>query len=214
MRLIGQFDSPFVRRVGIALRRYGYPFTHAPLSVFRDADAIARDNPLRKVPVLVLDDGTALVESLVCLDVLDARFAGERGDDVPELLLPRSGPQRIAGLRLCGLAAGVAEKAVSLVYERLLHEAPSALWTERCQRQVLETLALLDREKQARGTPFLLGEQLSHADIAVVCAVTFIVEAHPGLLDRNGLPALDALRGRCEEMPEFVEIRQPFVVNT
>ena len=38
MILIGQYDSPFVRRVGIALRRYQLPFEHRPWSVWGDAE--------------------------------------------------------------------------------------------------------------------------------------------------------------------------------
>ena len=45
MFLIGQYDSPFVRRTAIALRLYGLPFEHKPWSTFGDADKIA---PLRK----------------------------------------------------------------------------------------------------------------------------------------------------------------------
>ena len=58
MELIGQYDSPFVRRVGIAMRRYGMTFRQEPWSVWADAEALGRVNPLRRVPVLVLDDGT------------------------------------------------------------------------------------------------------------------------------------------------------------
>ena len=45
MILIGQYDSPFVRRVGIALRLYGLAFQHRPWSAFGNADLIAPFNP-------------------------------------------------------------------------------------------------------------------------------------------------------------------------
>ena len=63
MILIGQYDSPFVRRVAIAMRLYGMPSEHRPWSTFGDADLVARFNPLRRMPTLVLDDGEALIES-------------------------------------------------------------------------------------------------------------------------------------------------------
>src|SRR5215210_7335048 len=59
MILIGQYDSPFVRRVAIALRLYGIGFEHRPWSTFGDADRIAPYNPLRRVPTLVLEGGAA-----------------------------------------------------------------------------------------------------------------------------------------------------------
>src|SRR5689334_4796165 len=55
MILIGQYDSPFVRRVAIALRIYGMAYEHRPWSVFGNADDIAVYNPLRRVPTLVAD---------------------------------------------------------------------------------------------------------------------------------------------------------------
>src|SRR5690242_660026 len=70
MILIGQYDSPFVRRVAIALRLYGIGYEHRPWSTFGDAERIAPFNPLRRVPTLVLDDGEVLIESGAILDHL------------------------------------------------------------------------------------------------------------------------------------------------
>src|SRR4051812_35521702 len=85
MILIGQYDSPFVRRVAIALRLYGLPFEHRPWSTFAEGDKIAPYNPLRRVPTLVLDDGDALIESAMILDYLDDRAGPEKA------LIARSG---------------------------------------------------------------------------------------------------------------------------
>ena len=71
MILIGQYDSPFTRRVGIALTLYGLAFEHRPWSTFGDAEKIRPYNPLVRVPTLVLDDGEVLVESHGILDYLD-----------------------------------------------------------------------------------------------------------------------------------------------
>src|SRR3982074_2935714 len=88
MILIGQFDSPFVRRVAIALRLYDLPFEHRPWSTFGDADKIAPYNPLRRVPTLVLDDGEVLVESTAILDHLDETAGPSRA------LIQEKGPTR------------------------------------------------------------------------------------------------------------------------
>jgi glutathione S-transferase len=110
MFLIGQYDSPFVRRVAIALRLYGLALEHKPWSTFGDADKIAPYNPLRRVPTLVLDDGEALIESTVILDYLDELVGPEKA------MLPRSGAERRHHLRICALASGLGDKAVSLRY--------------------------------------------------------------------------------------------------
>jgi hypothetical protein len=74
MKLVGMFDSPYVRRVAISMRLLDVPFEHANWSIGRDQARIAELNPLGQVPVLVLDDGEPLVESAVILDYLDPRI--------------------------------------------------------------------------------------------------------------------------------------------
>ena len=213
MILIGQFDSPFVRRVGIALRWYGQAFEHRSYSVFRDEALIAEFNPLRKVPTLVLDDGTVLTESSVCLEYVDQRAAAEHGEDWDRLLVPRRGDARIEVLRLCGFATGTMEKMVTLIYERLVREQRNDAWIRRCRHQVLETLAYLETVCADRTTSFLAGSQLSHADVAFSCAYTLATEALPDLMGTQHLPALRTHAERLESMPELRATRQAFVIN-
>lgn len=208
MQLVGQFDSPFVRRVGVALEWYGLRFIHSPLSVFGDADELSRYNPLRRVPTLVLDDGTCVVDSFVCLETLDEFMADAHGGNWSRLLAPRSGPNRQAILRLCGVAAGAADKVVSLVYEERVREHRSQRWTDRCTAQVLDALQWLEREH----TPSSQG--LTHADVAITCLITFMGEAQPQLLDLVNAPGLMALRNHCEALPEFRRIYAPFTVSS
>jgi len=210
MLLIGQFDSPFVRRVGVAMNLYGTAYEHRAHAVFRDAELIAPFNPLRRVPTLVLDDGTVLSETFVCLDVLDEIFLDAHPSQADRLLLSRKGPSRREGLRLSALAAGSCDKAVSLIYERLLRDAPTDAWVDRCRLQVRETMQALEGAASERIASYLLGERISHADIAVTCAVSFIDEVHPGLLGDAACPSLRELAARCESRPEFSSVRQSF----
>ena len=99
MILIGQYDSPFVRRVAIALRLYGMPFEHRPWSTFGDGDKIAPYNPLRRVPTLVLDSGEALIESTAILDYLDELVGPEKA------MIAAKRRVRRRQLRICALAA-------------------------------------------------------------------------------------------------------------
>jgi len=213
MILIGQFDSPYVRRVGIALRWYGYAFEHRPYGTFRDAELIAKFNPLRKVPTLVLDDGTVLTESFVCLEHIDERAATEHGEDWNRLLLPRRGAVRLDGLRLTGFITGAMDKMVTLIYERNVRDQRADAWIERCTQQLLDTLAYLERERAARAGPYLVGSALSHADIALSCAHTLASEALPDMLAAHALPALRAHAERFESLPELAATRQAFVIT-
>ena len=175
MILIGQYDSPFVRRVGIALSLYGLPFEHRPWSTFGDADRIRPYNPLTRVPTLVLDDGEVLIESHAILDHLDSLVPAERA------MFPRIEPDRRRALKVAALATGLADKAVSLFYEKRLHAAASDVWVARCRGQIAGVLAALQADRAARPGDYWFGERIGHADIAVAVALRFLGEAHPGV---------------------------------
>jgi glutathione S-transferase len=203
MLLIGQYDSPFVRRVAIAMRLYGMPFEHRPWSTFREGEKIAPYNPLRRVPTLVLDGGEALIESTAITDYLDELVGPERA------MIAARGPARRHALKICALASGLGDKAVSLLYERVLRKEPSKIWVDRCEAQVGGVLEVLERERDGVITPYWFGERIGHADIAVACVLRFAREAHPALFPAARYPALAAHAEACEALPVFAEFVQP-----
>jgi glutathione S-transferase len=205
MILIGQFDSPFVRRVAIALELYGLRYEHRPWSTFGDAELIAPYNPLRRVPTLVLSDTESLIESAAILDYLD-ELAGPG-----KALIADSGPARRQALKICALATGLNDKAVSLFYERALHEKMSPAWIQRCETQIRGVLDVLDADRRARTTSYWFGDAIGHADIAVACAMRYLGEAHPGLQSPGSWPALAAHADRCEALEPFRAIFQAFL---
>jgi glutathione S-transferase len=199
MILIGQYDSPFVRRVGIAMRLYGMDFEHRAWSAFSDAAALGAVNPLMRVPTLVLDTGEALVDSVTILDHLD-EVAGDAA------LLPRHGVARRTALRHMALALGVADKGVALFYERRMHPVVADAWEARLLSQITATLAVLDQSL----TTEWFAPTMTHADIAMACCWRFLADAHPSL----GLwayPALADHAARMEAMVVFRQIFQAFV---
>jgi len=217
MILIGMFDSPFVRRVAIAMHLYALPFEHRNWSVGRDFDAIRRFNPLGRVPTLVLDDGEALIESAAILDYLDELAGPQRA------LLPRSGPERRAALRAMAIAAGAAEKGVLQIYERVFRpeEKRHAPWLERCATQMHGALGELERLGPAGamaggdGSPehrgWLVADRFSHADITLSCVYGFLGEALGVDPDGARYPRLAALARRCEALPAFRAVRAEFI---
>ena len=73
MILVGQYDSPFVRRVAVALNHYSMAFEREVLSVFQDFDAMLAVNPLGKVPVLILSGGEPIYDSRAIVEYLEHR---------------------------------------------------------------------------------------------------------------------------------------------
>jgi glutathione S-transferase len=203
MILIGQYDSPFVRRVAIALRLYGLAYEHRPWSVFADAEQVAEYNPLLRVPILVLDNGEKLIESTIILEYLDETVGPTRA------MIARSGQARREALRICALATGLGDKAVSLLYERVLHPEPARIWMERCQTQIAGVLDVLEADRAPRETAFWFGNAIGHADIAVACVLRLAREAHPRIFSQPRWPSLDAHCDSCEDLPPFRDIVQP-----
>jgi glutathione S-transferase len=205
MILIGQYDSPFVRRVGIALTLYGLKFEHRPWSTFGDAEKIRPYNPLGRVPTLVLDDGEVLIESHSILDYLDSLVPADRA------MFPAAEPARRQALKIAALATGLADKAVSLFYEKRLHREASDVWVNRCRSQMLAALVALEADRSGRTAGYWFGNHIGHADIAVAAALRFLAEAHPGLISMAEFPSLAAHAARLEALPAFQKIAQPFI---
>jgi len=190
--LVGQYDSPYVRRVAVSLHVLGFAYAHDRRSVFGDFDSMRTTNPLGRVPSLVLDDGEVLIDSAAILDWLDERAGPERA------LLPRSGAGRRQGLRRIALATGAIDKIVAGVYERLRPRAlRSADWQARCRTQAEGALAALEAEAWPAERP------LDQPQITVACLLRYADLADPSLRGGGRYPALDALAVRCEALPAF-----------
>jgi glutathione S-transferase len=155
------------------------------------------------VPTLVLEGGEALIESTAILDYLDELVGPEKA------MIAAEGPERRHALKVCALATGLGDKAVSLVYERVLRKDALRLWVERCEAQIGGVLEVLEKQRAAIASPYWFGERIGHADIAVACVLRFTGEAHPALFDQTRYPALTAHAVRCEALPVFREIVQP-----
>lgn len=136
--------SPFVRKVVVtALLTKTFddiqivPATITPLTPSAD---VQRDNPLGKIPTLVLDDGTALYDSPVICEYLDSLHKGVN-------LVPAAGPERWDVLRLNALADGLLEAAFALRLEiQRPQEKQYETWISVQQIRVDNSLRALDAE--------------------------------------------------------------------
>ena len=91
MQLIGMLDSPYVRRVAIALIVAKVPFTHRPTSLFRHIDEFSSINPLLEAPTLLTDDRAAQIDSNVILDYLAGVDTRRPAHGAPSLRIKRRG---------------------------------------------------------------------------------------------------------------------------
>ena len=126
-------------------------------------------------------------------------------------MFPTSEPARHRALAITGLATGLADKAVSLFYEKRMHREVSEAWAGRCRAQIAAALAVLEADRAARAGPYWFGDRIGHADIAVAATLRFVAEAHPGLLALADYPALAAHAARLEALPAFQQIQQTFI---
>ena len=188
MQLIGMLDSPWVRRIAIALQLLGLPFTHRSISVFRGVPELAAINPVLKAPTLVADDGTVLMDSTLILAYLHT---------LSRHSLAGSDPLHAA--RVLGLALAGCEKAVQLVYERARPpERRHAPWAERVTGQAQQAFALLEQEFERRPPT-----ALDDASMTSAVVWTFTQDLVPGLAPPEAHPRLRNWAAQAEAHPAF-----------
>lgn len=198
MILYGRNLSPFTRRVAIWCALQGRGLERRELPVAGEAfEEILAHNPVGRVPILILDDGTHLIETSAICDWLD--------DTAPDgaRLVPPTGQARRDCLQRIALANAVTEKAVAMVYEK--NRRPDALhwreWQDRLARQIRGGLAALE---ERTGDGFAGGDRPDGGDIAFVLAHDFLAVTNAWLLE-PGRPRLAALAKRAAQIPAFAD---------
>jgi glutathione S-transferase len=191
-------DSPYVRRVAIALLRLGLPFEHRPISLFRHIDEFAAINPLLKAPTLVADDGTVLMDSTLIIDYAATLAPSARS------LSPRAPKAKLRATRLLGLSLTVCEKAVQFHYERALRppEKQHEPWAARVRGQLHAGLDALEREING-GKGWLFEDRMTLADITLAAAYAFTQGYLGDIVAPARYGAIATLSARAEETAEF-----------
>jgi glutathione S-transferase len=156
--------SPFGRKVRIATTILGLDgrITVEIADTVNPADTVRQQNPLGKIPALVLDDGTVLFDSRVILDYLDHLAGGGR-------IIPTEPGARFAALRLQALADGIMDASILLVYEGRWRDSAKhePKWVEHQAGKVARALASLEATPPARDATPTVGQ------IALACALAY-----------------------------------------
>jgi glutathione S-transferase len=133
--------SPFVRKVRIAASLLGIAdkIDVRATDLNDPADLIREQNPLGKIPALVLDDGTTYYDSRVILEYLDHVAGGGR-------IIPRQPKPRFEALRLQALCDGILDACLLLVYEDRYRPADKRVqsWIDRQADKVARGLAAIE----------------------------------------------------------------------
>ena len=201
LKLIASKPSPYARKVRIALAEKKIEYQMIESSGSDPAGPVHAWNPLGKLPVLILDDGTHLFDSRVIVEYIDLVSPVSR-------LIPEPARQRIAVKKWEALADGICDAAAAIVVER---RRPAVLqseeWIDRQRRKIREGTAELSRELDERA--WCHGETYSLADIATGCALGYLDLRHAELDWRALHPNLARLADKLAKRPPFADTLPP-----
>ena len=186
--------SPFVRKVRIAASVLGLDRDIAiePADTMNPSDTVRQQNPLGKIPALLLEDGTVLFDSRVILDYLDHRAGGGR-------IVPTDARARFSALRLQALADGLMDASVLLVYEGRWRPAErhERKWVDHQADKVARALAALEASPPALTAPPDVGQ------IALACALGYRDFRFEGTWRAVHPRLVDWLEGFAARVPAF-----------
>ncbi len=112
MILRNSAPSPFGRKINIAASVLGLAseITIQPADAMDTADTLRQQNPVGKIPALILEDGITLFDSRVILEYLDHRAGGGK-------IIPTEPNARFSALRLQALCDGITDASLLVLYE-------------------------------------------------------------------------------------------------
>ena len=191
--------SPFGRKVRMAASVLGLTgrYRLAPADTLNESDTLRAQNPLGKMPCLLLADGTALYDSRVIIEFMQEQAGTDR-------LLPTRGLARYTTLTRAALADGICDAALLMVYEGRFREpgTHSERWLAHQRGKVTRGLSAFEREPPDPRRTDLVAISLS-------CALGYLDWREP-LAWRAGHPRLtDWLAAFAEAEPAFNATRAP-----
>ena len=201
MKLTFSAASPFARKVRIAAIELGLidriefvPTTVAPAQA---NDEYSNITPLKKLPVLILDDGNVVLDSYVIVEYLDELAGGDK-------LIPASGPERWKVKSDHSMLQGMLDSMLLCRYERMAR--PQALqwqgWADDHWNRAWRGMARFN------GKPEVLSRPLDIVQIALTCVLGYADFRYPDCGWRKAYPHLDAFHARMLERPS-VKISLP-----
>ena len=191
MKLHWSPKSPFVRKVMIVAHELDLleriELVRSVAAMKQPNPAIMADNPLSKIPTLVLADGHALFESGVICEYLNELVDGP--------LFPGYGPGRWQALRWHALGDGLLDMLILWRNERE-REAPLQQLVDAFDRKTRAVLQRLEDEAaELDETAFAIGH------VSLVCGLGYLDYRFDAFGWRSQAPRLSAWFGRMQQRP-------------
>ena len=193
-KLLSATPSPYARKVRIALAEKGLPFELLTEVPWDSTTSTPRHNPLEKLPVLLLADGSSVYESSYILQYLELKHP-----QVP--LLPDDIDGQLAARKLEVLCDGVCDAVVLSLFERKRAGGGSPEWLARQRRKIEGGVA--EMAKIVGSRLWAVGDRFGLGDIAVGTCVGYLSVRFQDMPWRTLYPALALFSDRLEQRPSF-----------
>lgn len=185
MKLYASPGSSFARKIRVMLIEKNIPHEVVMLNLWEPND-YQTINPIGKVPALKLDDGRVLINSPLLADYVDGKYPTPR-------FIPADPDTRLEVRRREAVADGMMEAVGAILYENRFHDEAtrSQPWLARQRGKIDAGLAALDGLLGSR--PWLVGDSMTLADLAISCHIGFLAVRMPWLFPQERHPNLARL---------------------
>lgn len=196
MKLLGSTGSPYARKARIALIEKQVNCEFVVDRPSEPGSQVPKYNPLGKVPVLVMDDGSGMIDSAVIVEYFDHIGGGPR-------LIPADFAPRIAVRRWEALGDGITDSIVALTHDSRYSPTcdASAAWYQKQLKKIEGGLAMAERD--IGSNEYCHGNAFSLADICIIMALGYMDRAF-GVYDwRTKYPGLKRYADQLSSRPSI-----------
>lgn len=198
MQLIVSATSPYARRARIVVLEKDIPCDITSIVVWENPAIVTQNNPLRKIPILITDDGTHLVGASLICDYLDQL------DNNPIFIPPA---RRWAVRAQEALIDGATDAALSIIMAGKVApdlQNPHPDWQNWLLTKTHNVLVQVESQIASANpdTPTI-------ADIALACMIDFLQRMKPAFLQAEKYPNLMQWHTTITQRQSFIDTQLP-----
>ena len=197
MKLLGSLGSPYVRKARMAMIEKNINCEYVPDRPSNPGSLVPKYNPLSKVPVLVLDNDTGMIDSSVIVEYFDGIGSGPK-------LIPAEFNERIAVRQWEALGDGITDAIVALTHDPRYTPTvdANADWYQKQLKKIEGGLAAAQRD--IGSNDYCYGGAFSLADICIGMALGYMDRAFGSYDWRSKYPGLKRYADKLYARPSMV----------